>query len=525
MSPIPRSRHRAQLRACAAVLSVSLVFPLVQVAHAADGTWTNTAGGAWSDAATGNWSGGAVASGSGSTAYFDTINLTTSATVALGAPRTIGNIVFGDTDTSTSGISWALSNGGNATNVLTLAGTTPTITVNALGASSLATISAGIDGTSGLTKNGVGILVLSGANTYTGGTFVDAGTLRVSSSSALGGGAVTITSGATFQLQNSLTLANAFNLNGTSALSLISGATTLNGNVSLQSNSTIAMGSDSTTSLTIAGNLALGSNQLTVSGSRPLTLSGAISGTGTLNLANITGTTIITNDNRTTYSGQVNVARSTLALGHDGAMGTGTLAFGINDQASGIRSTDTNTRTIANLVTLIGTLNSVHNFGSSTTSANGDLNFTNATAIGLGTATKRFSVYNRTQFSAGFTGSVGLTMQTGTGTLVLNGNSTYTGATAVNAGTLLVNGSHSTVSTATVAVASGARLGGTGSVGNVTFSSGAALAYEVATAAQGGDGLTTTGFTGTGIGSFTLYLSGAATGFDAGSNYTWAVLS
>lgn len=48
------------------------------------------------------------------------------------------------------------------------------------------------------------------------------------------------------------------------------------------------------------------------------------------------------------------------------------------------------------------------------------------------------------------------------GKWILTGTSTYTGTTAVNAGTLLVNGTHSGVSTYTVA--SGATLGGTGAI-------------------------------------------------------------
>lgn len=484
MNPSPRSRYRLLLRACLAALPVSLVFPLAQNASAADGTWNVDASGNWNLSDTAPWLGNVVAEGSASTANFTNDISTATRVVTLTAPLTIGNIVFGDANTATAA-SWTLA--ASSTNTLTLAGA-HTITVNALGTNALAAITAPIDGTDGLIKAGSGILSLSGVNTYSGGTTISAGTLRAGSSSALGAtsGAVTVTSGAKLQLQNAITVANAINLNGSSALELTGGTPVLTGTVTLQSASTIAMGSTANASVDIQGNLVLGANTLTVSGSRPLTLSGAISGTGTLNLANISGTTIITGDNSATYSGQVNVARSTLAVGHDNALGTGTLLFGVNDQGSGIRSTgdDTTTRTIGNVVSLLGTTNSTYTYGSTTAAVNGNLTFSNTTAIALGSVTKKFQVYNRTQFNAGFTGTVGITMQTGTGTLVLNGANTYDGATTINAGTLLITGSKTGVGLVTVN--SAGTLGGTGIIaGAATAASGSFLSAGASSGVAG----------------------------------------
>lgn len=432
-------------------------------AQAADGSWNTDASGNWILSNTVPWLGGVVAEGAGSTAYF-TNDITSSRTATLTAPLTIGNLVFGDAATGTAG-SWIIA--GTAANALTLQGATPTITVNALGTNSLASITASLSGTSGLTKAGTGILSVSGSNTYSGGTFITTGTLRTGSSFSLGTGAVTVSAGAGLQVQNSITIANTVNLNGTGALGLVSGTSTFTGPVNLQSASTIAMGSAANSAIIISGSLNLGTNTLSVSGNRPLTLSGAVVGSGTLNLANIDGTTIITNDNSSTFSGAVAVTRSTVALGNNGALGTGTLIFGVNDQASGIRSTDTTARTVANVVTLVGTGNSVYNFGSVTPALNGNLTFSNTTSIALGTGNKRFAVNNRTQFDAGFIGTTGITMQTGTGTLVLNGVSTYTGTTTVNAGTLLVNGSISST-TGGVTVAAAGTLGGGGTISGAT---------------------------------------------------------
>jgi autotransporter-associated beta strand protein len=162
----------------------------------ASGTWTNPAGGLWGTG--GNWLSDIVATGSGSTADFNTLDITGDTTVDLDSPRTIGNLVFGDTDTL-SAAGWTLTG-----NILTLAGTTPTITVNALGDTKTVAISAAVAGSAGLTKDGTGTLTLTGANAYTGSTTVSEGTLQVSGQSYFNiGRTTTVASGAVFELVDS----------------------------------------------------------------------------------------------------------------------------------------------------------------------------------------------------------------------------------------------------------------------------------------------------------------------------------
>ena len=164
--------------------------------HAADGTWNVDADGLWSTA--GNWT-PSVADGSGFTASF-TNDITADRTVSLDGDRTLTNVVFGDSDTATAG-SWILNNNSTPANNLILAGTTPTITVNALGTAKTATISAIIQGTAGMTKQGTGTLILSGANTYTGTTIVNTGTLRLGAAGVLADTSnLTINSGATLNM-------------------------------------------------------------------------------------------------------------------------------------------------------------------------------------------------------------------------------------------------------------------------------------------------------------------------------------
>ena len=119
------------------ILAVVMAFIDITSLYAGNGTWTSTTTGLWSEGA--NWSGGTVADGSGYTANFGTIDTTADVTVHLDSARTIGNLTFGDTVTS-SAAGWTLDNNGNSANILTLAGGTPTITVNQLGTEKTAII-------------------------------------------------------------------------------------------------------------------------------------------------------------------------------------------------------------------------------------------------------------------------------------------------------------------------------------------------------------------------------------------------
>jgi autotransporter-associated beta strand protein len=214
---------RASLLACGSMCAVSSV-------DAASGTWTGTiTPGLWSDAA--NWSSATIASGSGSTADFSTLDLPDGQFIAaLDTPRTLGSLTFGDADPASPG-SWLIDNNVDPANILTLAGT-PTITVNALGALATAGISAEIAGTEGLVKAGPGTLSLSGPNTYSGTTTVNAGTLNLGSATAIGTGPLVLAGGdlgttgtaVTLATNNPQTWSADFSFTGPSNLNVGTGA-------------------------------------------------------------------------------------------------------------------------------------------------------------------------------------------------------------------------------------------------------------------------------------------------------------
>jgi fibronectin-binding autotransporter adhesin len=128
------------------------------------------ASGLWSDSSA--WAGGVIGNGAGFTANFATLDLSVPSTVQLDTPRTIGNLVFGDTDPTTPA-NWALGNNFDPLNVLTLSGGTPTITANG-GAGSTVTINTILAGSEGLTILGNSTLLAPGniGHTYTGGTLL-----------------------------------------------------------------------------------------------------------------------------------------------------------------------------------------------------------------------------------------------------------------------------------------------------------------------------------------------------------------
>ena len=151
-------------------------------------TWTNTLGGSWSTAS--NWANGGIAKGSGLGADFSALDLTANTTVHLDSAITIGRLIFGDTDITTPG-GWILDNNGNAANTLTLAGGTPTITINALGTGANVAINAAMAAPNGLTTTGVGTLMLGGTNLFAG-LSVNGGTNIITGNTTINGDGGTI---------------------------------------------------------------------------------------------------------------------------------------------------------------------------------------------------------------------------------------------------------------------------------------------------------------------------------------------
>jgi len=372
-------------------------------------TWTDTATPAtWDTAA--NWQNSVVGTGSGNTADFNSVNITADTTVNLNSARTIGHLIFGDTDSS--GASWTLANNGTAANKLILAGTTPTVTVNNLGAAGKATISAVVDGTVGLTKSGEGTLALTGANTYSGGTVVNNSTLSINTDGALGA------------VPGSATPAN-ITLNGgtlqTAAASL-----------SISANRGISIGS--------------GGGTIANSGGGTLTYVGIIAGPGGLTLNSPVGSSAITLNAQSTYSGgtiingpsSVNILCLTGSFGSAGNPTSGPFGKGpITWNGPSTRSTTGSPVTIANAIIFAADTTFLNGSGEQTLFFSGPVTLLNSNRtltvnIGQNDSTKSLTLSG----AIGDGGNTyGLT-KAGTGNLVLSGANTYGGDTIITAGKL-----------------------------------------------------------------------------------------
>ena len=328
-------------------------------------------------------------------------------------------------------------------------------------------------------KNGTGEWSLNATNTYTGGTFLNAGTLGVGQAAGLGNGPLTITGGNLDNTNGSLTtLSNHIlqNWNGSWAfvgsnnLNMGTGTVTLNAPVTLTvTANTVTVGGQitdngigytftkaGTGTLNLTSNISLQNSTLNISGgvvsfaSNNATLGGLAGATALTAPANLTlNTSFFFNNNYSgalsgasgpaaltingsgiqelsgtnTYTGTTTLNGGTLELGSAAALGTSTLninSTGVALDASGVSIT--NPLTLTKNFTYLGVLGSL-------TQGTG--------AITLAQANETINVAANTVTLGGvISGSGNILTKAGPGTLVLTGFNLYTGGTVVDGGTL-----------------------------------------------------------------------------------------
>lgn len=168
------------LSICRVSILAACLFSLAKTGSAQTTFVWQAVNGSWTTAA--NWNPAGPPDGIDNT--IGSINASGTRTMTLDGNHTIGNINW----TVNNNRIFNITPGSPGTSVLTLqvSSGTPTVNVIAGSTAGFLTISAPIDGNQGLTKGGIGSLVLSGVNTYTGTTTVSAGNFVVNGSLAAG---------------------------------------------------------------------------------------------------------------------------------------------------------------------------------------------------------------------------------------------------------------------------------------------------------------------------------------------------
>jgi len=273
------------------------------------------------------------------------------------------------------------------------------------------------DTTTSIYKDGIGVLTLGGANTYTGDTRIAQGNLTVSGSGSLGSGSdVFIAGGGSLTVNTSTTVASVREWGNTNS-------------------GTISIGSGAT--LTVNGADRGNMFQNSISGAGGLTMAG--SGNSTLGLF---GTQ--------SYTGATTVSGGKLSTGVALASSAVTISAGTFETTAANILSDTATVTMSGGTYALGGSDTVGGL-----SGNGG-------TLNLGSHTLTANVAANNTFGGSIIGTGGFT-KGGVGRLSLSGSSSYSGATAVNAGELQMAGG--SIANSAVTVASGASLTGYGRVG------------------------------------------------------------
>lgn len=450
--------------------------------------WDGSSNSTWSTA--NNWT-ARNAPTSSQIALFDSLGLDQrTVNLSWGSNPTIAGIRFG------SGATEGYTIQGTYWSTLTLAGTVPFIQQQssagqtiAVGTLALARSTvADITGAGNLTINsaisgngaslirdgkGSGRLVLSGANTFTGGLYINNGVVQADNDAALGSGAATLSDGTTLAITGGRTITNAISVigagvGGTGALRGETGANTLAGTVTETGDTTLS--ADAGASLTLSGNLTGSNFTTTLGGAGSITLGSADAGaitTGTGGVI-INGTGSVTfsgGSAANTYTGTTEIRSGSLILNKTAGTTAvaGDLTIGDNlgnpgtsivqlAQSNQIKDTSRVTINADGRFDLNGRDETVGSLG-----GNGRID--NASGTG---STLTVGDTSTSSFDGRISGNLGL-IKTGTGKLTLSGDNTYIGGTELQKGIVAIQ-SDTALGTGALAVASGANLELAGSI-------------------------------------------------------------
>ena len=327
-----------------------------------------------------------------------------------GGTGSVGNITLADGASVTfSAASGTWGTGGNVR----------TLTIGSGSIFDLSTNSMSITAGTGFIKDGSGVLALAGG-TYAGGFTVNAGTVILRGTNAMGDGGLLTLNGGTVAGSANRILTDKYD-----------SGIVIGGNVQFGELATVVSSASSTANLTFNNNVGLGSanRTLTQGNSGTNTFSGIISNTsgGLTFAANVSadGRFEITNASNT-FTGPINVTGGEVRFTADGSIGNAANDIVI-DGGRFAKASDALTVTL----------------GGGRDISVGDAVGTAISSPGTGVLIYNNAIANKT-------GETGSWAKQGGGTLELGGVSTYTGDTAINSGLVKLTTGNDRLPTGTV---------------------------------------------------------------------------
>jgi fibronectin-binding autotransporter adhesin len=291
------------------------------------------------------------------------------------------------------------------------------------------TFSGTISGSGALAKIGNGTLTLSGANTYTGGTTINAGTLQLGNGGASGSIAGNVINNGVFAINRSDTFTFGGVISGTGAFAQLGSGTTILTAVNSYSGGsaiaagTLAVGADNNLGAAAGGVVFAGSGTLQFLSSFTTSRAVTLNATGTFD----------TQGNTDTLAGAIS------GVGGLSKIGAGTLTLAGASSYAGATSVNAGTLQA-------GATNAFAPLSAFTVASGATLNLASfnqtigslagAGAVTLGSATLTTGTDNTSTTFAGTISGSGSLIKVGTGTLTLAGANTYTGGTTLAGGTL-----------------------------------------------------------------------------------------
>ncbi|EEC5567724.1 fibronectin-binding autotransporter adhesin ShdA [Salmonella enterica] len=304
-----------------------------------------------------------------------------------------------------------------------------TIAENATLALSQGTLDNNVTGGGQIVKSGSDELIVTGDNTYSGGTTISGGTLTADHADSLGSGDIDnsgVLKVGEGELENTLFGSGSLVKTGTGELAL-SGDNSYSGGTTITGGTLTADHADSLGTGTIAnsGVLQVGEGELenTLSGSGSLVKTG-------------TGELTLNGDND--YSGGTTITGGTLTADHADSLGSGDIDnSGVLQVGEGeLENTLSGTGSLVKIGTGELTLNGDNDYSGGTTIDDGVLIADNADSLGTGAVANNGVLQVGEGELENTLSGAGSLVKTGTGELTLSGDNSYSGGTTISGGTL-----------------------------------------------------------------------------------------